>query len=334
MKRRIVAALGSAALVASTLLPWSSAHGETLRMVANWSKSLWSTARTLQWADEFNKSDAAKKANLQIQFVGGPEVTPATEQLTAVRNGAFDMLFGAAGYYVGTVPEGFVFYGTGITPMEARKNGGIDLLAEIWTKKANTHVLGWVAAGIGYHVWLAKEPKLKPDGTPDLAGLKVRSSGLYKPWLDAMGATNVMVPAPDIYGALERGVVDGAAWPGLGITDYGFEKFVKYRIDPAVWQFDNLLWINANKWRALNKAQQSALTESVAKFEADAHAYYTELAKKERVKVDAVGVKSYPLKRDAAAKFVAAAEAIQWNEIKTKSPEYYERLRKAFPPTK
>ena len=331
--RRFTARLGAVSLALCALLPISNANAETLKLIANWPKSLWSTARTLQWMDEFNKSNAAKKAKLQIQFVGGPEVTPATEQLTAVRNGAFDMLFGAAGYYVGAVPEGFVFYGTSVTPMEARKRGGIDLLAEIWTKKANTHVLGWVAAGIGYHVWLANEPKLKADGTPDLAGLKVRSSGLYKPWLDAMGATNVMVPAPDIYGALERGVVDGAAWPGLGITDFGFEKFIKYRIDPAVWQFDNLLWINAKKWRSLNKAQQAALSKSVITFERDAYDYYAKLAVAEKVRTAKSGVKPFPLKADAAAKFVIAAEAIQWEQIKTKAPENYERLRKAFPPS-
>ena len=37
-------------------------------------------------------------ADLEIAYVGGPEVTPATEQLTGVSNGVFDMMFGAAGY--------------------------------------------------------------------------------------------------------------------------------------------------------------------------------------------------------------------------------------------
>ena len=36
------------------------------------------------------------------------------------------------------------------------------------------------------------KPKLKSDGTPDLSGLKIRSSGLYRAWLTSMGATNVM----------------------------------------------------------------------------------------------------------------------------------------------
>nr|WP_281720134.1 TRAP transporter substrate-binding protein DctP [Nitrosomonas nitrosa] len=331
--RRSVVVVGAAALTA--VMGWSgSASAQNLRLVANWGKGIYSTDYMIKWIESFNASNGAKSAKIQITFVGGPEATPATEQLTALRNGVFDMMFGAAGYYVGAVPEGFVFYGTQLTPMAARKNGGLDLLAQIWTKKANAHPLGWVAAGVGYHIWLVNEPKLKADGTPDLAGLKIRSSGLYKPWLDSMGATNVMIPAPDIYGALERKIVDGAAWPGLGITDLGFEKFVHYRIDPPVWQFDNMLWINANKWKSLSKAAQDALNASVMKLEEDAYNYYASLVAAERAKTDKAGVKSFMLKGEAAKKYVSMAEALQWGQIKSKAPENYEALRAKFAASK
>lgn len=327
--RRVAVAAGAAALTA--ILAWGApASAQNLRLVANWGKGIYSTDYMIKWIESFNAGDAAKNAKVQIAFVGGPEATPATEQLTALRNGVFDMMFGAAGYYVGAVPEGFVFYGTQLSPMAARKNGGLDLLAQIWTKKANAHALGWVAAGVGYHIWLVSEPKLKADGTPDLAGLKIRSSGLYKPWLDSMGATNVMIPAPDIYGALERRIVDGAAWPGLGITDLGFEKFVRYRIDPPVWQFDNMVWINADKWKSLSKAAQDALNASVAKLEEDAFKYYGGLVAAERAKTDKAGVKSFMLRGDAAKKYASVAEALQWEQIKSKAPENYEALRAKF----
>ena len=305
---------------------------ETLRLVTNWGKGVYSVARTLEWAEQFNASEAAKAAGIEVAHAGGPEVTPAREQLTAVRNGVFDMMFGAAGYYVGTVPEAFVFYGSDITPMAARENGGTALLNDIWEKKANTHVLGWVAAGVGYHVWLKEEPTLKDDGTLDLSGRKIRSSPLYRPWLDAMGATQVMVPAPDIYSALERGVVDGAAWPGLGITDLGFEKFIGYRVDPQVWQFDNLLLVNLDKWNTLTEAQQNALSGSVVEFETRAYDYYARLASEEKAKTDEVGVQSYMLSPDAAKLHVSRAQEIQWAQIREKAAENYDALREKFPP--
>ena len=203
----------------------STVFGESLRLVTNWGTGSYSVSRTIEFAEEFNASTAAKEADLEIVFVGGPEVSPATQQLLALTNGVFDLLFGSAGYYVGTVPEAYAIYGTTITPMEARGTGATELLNEIYIEKANAHVLGWIAAGVGYHIWLTNEPQINKDGLPELDGIKIRSSGFYKAWLSSYGAINVMIPAPDIYTSLERHIVDGAAWPGLGITDYGLRNF-------------------------------------------------------------------------------------------------------------
>lgn len=322
---RRLAVTTSAAMLAMPL------NAETLRLVTNWDTSLYSVKRTLEFADAFNASDAAKAADVRIEYVGGPEVTPASEQLTGLSNGVFDMLFGAAGYYVGTVPESYALYGTSATPMEARASGATELLSDIYTQKANAHVLGWIASGVGYHIWLRDEPKLDDNGLPDLGNVKIRSSGFYNTWLGKYGATTVTVPAPDIYNALERGVVDGAAWPGLGIVDLGFYKFVGYRIDPPVWQFDNLLWINNDKWQSLTEAQRGALTDAVVAYEPVAVAYYGGLAEEERETVEAAGVKSIRFSPDAEAAYVEHANAVHWEQVQKKAPENYEALRAVLP---
>lgn len=320
-----------AALATALLVPASAALSETLRLVTNWSTSSYSVARTLEFVDEFNASDAAKAADLQIAYMGGPEVTPATEQLTGLTNGVFDMLFGAAGYYVGSVPESRALYGTSITPMQARETGATDLLNTIYEDKANAHVLGWVAAGIGYHIWLRDEPQLDDNGLPVLNDIKVRSSGFYNTWLENYGATTVTVPAPDIYNALERGVVDAVAWPGLGITDYGFEKFIGYRLDPPIWQFDNLLWVNKDKWNSLTDAQRQALSDAVEAYEPVAHAFYANLRKEEDAEVEAAGVKSYRLSPEAEAAYVAHARTVQWDKLQAADSPYWDQLRAALP---
>jgi len=308
------------------------AAAETLRLVTNWGKNLYSVKRTLQWAEEFNSSAAAKKADIQIKYLGGPEVTPPLQQLTALRNGVFDMLFGAAGYYLGSVPEAYAIYGSKITPMDARKNGGIQLLSKIYREKANAHVVGWVAGGVGVNLWLRSELKVKADGTPDLSGMKIRGiAGLHREWLKAMGATQISVPAPGIYNALERNLVDGVAWPGLGITDLGFQKFIKYRVDPMVWQFDNLIWVNLKKWNSLTQAQRDALTKSVIAFEPVAHEYYKKLVLEERAKTDKEGVKAWRLTGAAAKDYISQAEQVQWDRVKKLAPKYYDELRAKFP---
>jgi len=319
-------------LAAALIVPTSSAYSETLRLVTNWGTGSYSVARTLKFVKSFNASGPAKAADLKIVYAGGPEVTPATQQLTGLSNGVFDMLFGAAGYYVGTVPESRAMYGSAITPMQARKSGATDLLDKIYSEKANARVLGWVAAGVGYHIWLRDKPKLDGNGMPVLDNVKIRSSGFYNTWLGKYGATTVTVPAPDIYNALERGVVDGAAWPGLGITDYGFEKFIGYRIDPPIWQFDNLLWVNKDKWKSLNDAQRKALGDAVKAYEPVAHKFYKNLAVEEGAKVTAAGVKSFKLSTKAEAAFVGHARGVQWSKLKAAKSPYYDALRTAFPP--
>ena len=323
--------VATAAVSGALLLSAGPTLAETLRLVTNWAPGIYSVDRTLQFVEAFNASDAAKAADIRIEHVGGPEVTPATEQLTAVTNGVFDMLFGAAGYYVGTVPESRAIYGTSITPMQARDTGATDLLNTIYEEKANAHVLGWVAAGVGYHIWLKEAPELDDNGLPVLNDVKIRSSGFYNTWLERYGATTVTVPAPDIYNALERGVVDGAAWPGLGIVDFGFHKFIGYRIDPPIWQFDNLLWVNRDKWNSLTDAQRTALSEAVKSFEPEAHAFYEDLAAKERAEVEASGVKSYTLSPEAEADYVAHARTVQWDKLQSADSPYWDQLRAALP---
>ena len=310
----------------------STVFGESLRLVTNWGTGSYSVSRTIEFAEEFNESSAAKEADLEIVFVGGPEVSPATQQLLALTNGVFDLLFGSAGYYVGTVPEAYAIYGTTITPMEARGTGATELLSEIYIEKANAHVLGWIAAGVGYHIWLTNEPQINKDGLPQLDGIKIRSSGFYKAWLSSYGAINVMIPAPDIYTSLERHIVDGAAWPGLGITDYGFEEFLGYRIDPPVWQFDNLLWINNDKWSSLTDQQRKALADSVRLFEPIAYEYYRKLAEEERAIVEAAGVRSFQMSRSAQAAYVDAAQRLQWEQVEKLAPENYQALRSVMTP--
>jgi TRAP-type C4-dicarboxylate transport system substrate-binding protein len=148
-----------------------------------------------------------------------------------------------------------------------------------------------------------------------------------------MGATQVMVPAPDLYSALERGVVDGAAWPGLGVVDLGIQKFLRYRIDPRVWQYDNLLWVNRDAWNKLKPNQRAALRKGVAKFEKQAYEFYANMVKDERAKTDATGLKSYKLSPAAAKLFVKRSQDLQWEQVRKKAPGTYEKLRKLFPPS-
>jgi TRAP-type C4-dicarboxylate transport system substrate-binding protein len=145
-----------------------------------------------------------------------------------------------------------------------------------------------------------------------------------------MGAVNVMIPAAEIFTALDRGLVDGAAWPGLGAIDIGIERQIAYRIDPPIWQFDNVLLVSGRRWRAMSGDQRSALRRVVEDWEPVAYARFDALAANERQAVENAGVMPFALTGGDADRYRVHAREIQWRQIADRSPAQYHAIRQAF----
>ncbi len=61
----------------------------------------------------------------------------------------------------------------------------------------------------------------------------MRTTPLYTPFFKAMGATTKNISPAEVYTALERGVVDGLAWPEGGVAFRGWQKYIKFKVGPA-----------------------------------------------------------------------------------------------------
>ena len=70
-----------------------------------------------------------------------------------------------------------------------------------------------------FHLYLNKQ-----INKPDLTGLKIRITPVYRDFFQALGATVVQTAPGEVYTALERGVVDGYGWPITGIFDLGWKR--------------------------------------------------------------------------------------------------------------
>ncbi len=122
-------------------------------------------------------------------------------------------------------------------------------LPEAWGKGLNAHILAWTHfKGQKFHVYTRFKPKFSEKTGLDLTGFKMRSTGLYNALFKAMGATTVNMNPSDLYTGLERGVVVGMAWPWGSVAKYGWQRFLRYRIEPgfygAKWaQNDKLKYI-------------------------------------------------------------------------------------------
>ncbi len=95
----------------------------------------------------------------------------------------------------------------------------------------------------------------------DLKGKRFRTSPVYVPFIKALGAEAVIMPAGEIYTAIERGVIDGVAWPKGGVTDLGLQKQIKYQISPSYWKVDTSMIMNLDRWKQLSKEDQDLINK-------------------------------------------------------------------------
>src|SRR4029078_10918064 len=120
-----------------------------------------------------------------------------------------------------------------------------------------------------FHLYLNK-----PITSPDLTGLKIRITPVYRDFFQALGATGVQEPPGELYTYLERGVVDGYGWPITGIFDLGWHEKTKYRVDPRFYTFEFSILVNKTAWDKLSDAQKAVLRKAAERGEAEAAAEF------------------------------------------------------------
>jgi TRAP-type C4-dicarboxylate transport system substrate-binding protein len=302
---------------------------EELTVVTAWAKNIEFAADALLLIDEVNK---AGKGVVRLKYLGGPEVIPQRQLAYALKRGVVDIYFGAATYAIGLAPESDTFLGSSITPMEARAAGHYRLIEEIWNRKLNAHFLGWHQTGPRLHIFTREPPSLRPDGLPDVGGLRVRGTPTYRAFLEAVGAIVVDIPSGDVYSALERGTVDALAWTGTSMASEGFQKFVKWRVDPGVLQYAMTAQVNLDRWNRLSPTAQAILEEQAARYEVDSRDRFTARADEERDILAADGVQGFPLAPEAAARYQALANEAVWARMAKAAPESVALLRPLFDP--
>ncbi|WP_102869022.1 TRAP transporter substrate-binding protein [Pseudovibrio exalbescens] len=179
--------------------------------------------------------EALSDGKIEITYYGGGELVPPFEVFSAVSSGAADIGHNAAYYQVGQVRSTMYFtsmpYGLDAEELSAwiRFGGG----QELWDEAYAPHGVkpfyvgnsGMQAAG-----WF----KQQITSLDDLVGLKMRIAGLGGDIMRKLGVTTVLTPPPEIYSALQSGVVDAAEFVGpWNDMALGFVKVAPYYYLPA-----------------------------------------------------------------------------------------------------
>lgn len=315
----------AAMMTAGAFLPVKAE--ETLRAIAAFPKSVVFTDSFQRYVDYVNEHG---KGVIQIKLVGGPEMFPQNQQVDAVRRGIVDMYFGPLAYYLGLMPEGDAWTGSTVTPMEARKNGGLAIMQEVSRKKLGVVINGQLDGGIHFHIYTVNKPKTSAGGGLDFDGLRIRTSPLYTSFFESIGIVPVDMPVTDVYTGLERNSFDGTGWPSIGIRDLSWDRYLKYRIDPGFFQTDLAVATNVEKYDSLSESARNLLSKLTAEYEQISYDYFQGEIQKSNDAVKASGMHFLEVEGDAQQKYLDAAYSTVWKRLEKSGSTYYEKLRAAY----
>ena len=97
----------------------------------------------------------------------------------------------------------------------------------------------------------------------DLNKQKVRTpGGVANELYEFMGATPVAIPFPEIYEALDKGVIDVLSLYSLGLQNGGIDEVVDYAIFPHIAAAIQGIMINEKVWSGLSENAQTAMHQA------------------------------------------------------------------------
>jgi len=310
--------IGSLA-AASILTLATTADAQTLRAISFIPKNDPVMAMANAWVSDVNTKLAGQ---IRINYVGGPEVITRFQQSEALRTGVIDVIFPPTGDYQDQVPVSPAFVLSKLSPSEERKSGFYDFMVEEHAKRINAHYLGRVQIS-PFYLWAKKEPK----SLADLRGLKMRSGVLYDRLMREFGMVPVTINAPEVYTALQSGIVDGFGWPVTGPLKRGWLDTVKNVIDIPFFGASNVvILMNLDKWKALPPATQDALTKLTAELEPRMVKHFND---ENDAEWKAIGdkVKKVQLSADESKRYLDAAYDVEWKALQERAPDTVAKLR-------
>ena len=306
--------------LAAALAPaLASAQEANLKLVSAFPETATYVKHMMPWIEKFN---AGGKGIAQINFIGGPKAIPTFEVGTSVKNGVVELAMNTGAFYTNLMPEADFLKLTQITIAQQRKNGAFEYINKVWNQKANLVYLARMVDETPFHLYLTK----KID-KPDLSGLKIRITPVYRDFFQSMGATLIQTPPGEVYTALERGVVDGYGWPIHGIFDLNWHEKTKFRVDPGFYNAEVSIIMNLDAWKKLNAKQRAYVQRQVLALEA-MNTAWKKLNEEETKRQAQVGIQTISFDASTSKAYVDKAYEVGWASAIKQSPEHGPQLKK------
>lgn len=297
-----------------------SAQEVTLRAVSAFQEG---TAFAKPFEAFIKKVNAEGKGLVQINYIGGPKAMPPFEVGNAVKNGIVDIANTTGAFYTNLLPAADALKLAELTIQEQRKNGAWEYINKLHNEKLNAYYLARTGDGVPFHLYINK-----PLTKPDLHGMTIRVTPIYRAFFSALGANLVQTAPGEVYTALERNVIDGYGWPIQGIFDLGWQEKTKYRVDPGFYVVDVNFLVNLDTWKSkLNDKQRAFLQRIAIEIEAT-NADNAAINAEERKRQAAAGIKTITFEGKDRETWLNTARDAGWAYVKEVAPQQADELRK------
>ena len=211
----------------------------------------------------------ATKGSMKFK-ISGPETVPSFEQLQPTGTGVFHFLFTHGAYHFGTTPVATAIEAIQ-TDQKTWRAAGIKEFTDKHYQQFGVKLFGLAVSppNIAYNIIL-RQP-VKPSG--DLQGMKIRMSPSYEGVVRMLGASPVVLPPAEVYTGLDKGLVDGAAWPSFGAYNYRWYEVAKYIMKPTFGVGTQLFFMHLPTWNKLSDDERGILMAAAEKLE---NAFYVD----------------------------------------------------------
>jgi TRAP-type mannitol/chloroaromatic compound transport system substrate-binding protein len=306
--------------VATSLALASGAQAADIRLLSSWDKT---NPAVVVLVDSFAKG-VEKATNGGTKFImSGPETVPPFEQLQPVATGVFQMLFTHAIYHYGTTGLAVGLDAVRGDLEARRKSGMVEAIDKHYQKLGLKLVAVPISATKGYHMVL----RAPVGASGDLQGRKIRGTPSYHTVIGMLGASPVVLPGGEVYSALEKGVVDGAAWPASGVLGMRWYEVAKYMLRPSFGVAHYLFLMNLNAWNRLTDAERNILLAEGRKAEETWFKEYDRMVQDEEAALIQRGMQITEMGAEQKTKVQPAWAQAQWDLAEKKSGQEAKDLR-------
>jgi len=270
-------------------------------------------------------------SSLKLKYHVPTDKISRHEQSTSLENGTFDLLICPSISYARTVKAVLAAIASNKSISEIRRGSGMSLLQNAWSDGLNARIVAWPESDpYRYNIYLKRHPKLSAKTGISLSGFNIRSNALYRPFLEALGATHVTVKFSEIPNALRKNTIDGFIGPNGAVTPRGWRNFVKVRINPGFFRPSLMLIVNNDTYNSLSTQQRRELDQAGLSYERKSNSAFDDQIKWETRSLKSEGIEIFNLDASHAKKFLSTVYSAQFTRLERLEIDDFEKLKTAL----